>query len=84
MPTCHNGLFYTDEGLCPKPFVHFLMLIDTFKSFSLPFYSSLPAEVPSQLGTSHIVSIPVDGEVKDHTFENDEAMIEHRIYNLWN
>ena len=18
MPTCHNGLFYTDEGLCPK------------------------------------------------------------------
>ena len=33
-----KGLFYTDEGLCPKRLYIFLMLIDAFKSFSLTFY----------------------------------------------
>ena len=37
MPTCHNGLFYTDEGLCPKRLYIFLLFNDTLKSFPLPF-----------------------------------------------
>ena len=36
MPTCHNGLFYTDEGLCPKlTFYCYDSVTHHFSNFSL-------------------------------------------------
>ena len=61
MPICHNGLFYTDERLCPKS-VHFLMLNDTLKSFSytlsLPQVYFEPAFLLNRAATTPGTSCP--------------------------
>ena len=61
MPSCHNGLFYTDEGLCPKRLYifnvhwHFLEFFINFSLLCLP--CDQERQKRESLGTTFCLSL---------------------------